>query len=328
MHVAELIEKNYSRLNPKKKFLKILPRKAKLLRLSHQLVKVIVSQLKRSNMAGWIKVFREFADWEWFGISEMVHVFLYLLINASYEEKKWQGKVVEKGQLITSVDSIKCATNLSPKQIRTCLSRLEQTGEILRKTTNKFTTITICNYDRYQAIEDSKGQTKGNQEANKGQTKGNQRATSKEIKNIRNKEIEEYNSANALVVEPNKTDIPYDLIQQKWNEICTDLPQVLSLSPKRKEKIKCRLKEINPDTTMAIQSLLDIFKKIHASDFLCGRNSKWKASFDWVLDSPNNWMKIIEGNYNNHNNGTQTSNTNLEETARAIDLAFAMLDNN
>jgi hypothetical protein len=140
-------------------------------------------------MAGWIKVFREFADWEWFAVPEMVQVFIYLLINANFEDKKWQGKVVEKGQLITSVDSIKCATHLSPKQIRTCLSRLEQTGEICRKTTNKYTLITISNYERYQSSDEYEGQTKGKQKANEGQTKGNQRATTKEYNNIRNNNI-------------------------------------------------------------------------------------------------------------------------------------------
>lgn len=43
------------------------------------------------------------------------------------------------------------ALRLSERQVRTCISRLKSTGEVSVKTTNKFTIITICNYDRYQS---------------------------------------------------------------------------------------------------------------------------------------------------------------------------------
>ena len=39
---------------------------------------------------------------------------------------------------------------------------------------------------------------------------------------------------------------------------------------------------------------------MESSDFLKGGNKNgWMASFDWVFDNGNNWLKVVEGNYDN-----------------------------
>ena len=125
---------------------------------------------------GWIKLYRKFLEWEWFTDAKMVQLFIYLLLSASIDERKWKGIVLERGQLATTVAELSEKTNLSTKTVRTALQRLEDGQIIGRQTTNKFTIITICNYESYQAKEDGQGQTNGNQRANQGQTNGNQRA--------------------------------------------------------------------------------------------------------------------------------------------------------
>jgi len=104
-------------------------------------------------MAGWIKIYYNFLQWEWFEKPEMVQLFLYFLLNANYEEKKWQGITVKRGQLVTSRPALKSKLRMTDQQIRTCISRLESTGEITKETTNKYTLITICNYEAYQSAE-------------------------------------------------------------------------------------------------------------------------------------------------------------------------------
>lgn len=101
-------------------------------------------------MEGWISLHRKFLAWEWFDKPEMVQLFIWLLLNANYADKKWQGKVIKRGQLLTTTPKIMEALRLSEQQTRTCIKRLKSTGEITVKSTNKFTIITICNYDRYQ----------------------------------------------------------------------------------------------------------------------------------------------------------------------------------
>lgn len=103
------------------------------------------------TMLGWIKLHRSMVDWGWFQKSEMVHLFVYLLLSANNSDGNWMGIVVKKGQLVTGRKTISMATGLSERTIRTCLSRLEETKEITRKSTNKYSIITICNYDSYQS---------------------------------------------------------------------------------------------------------------------------------------------------------------------------------
>lgn len=101
-------------------------------------------------MEGWITLHRKFLTWEWFDKPEMVQLFIWLLLNANYADKKWQGQVIKRGQILTTTPKIMEALRFTERQTRTCISRLKSTGEVSVKTTNRFTIITICNYDRYQ----------------------------------------------------------------------------------------------------------------------------------------------------------------------------------
>ena len=134
-------------------------------------------------MQGWIKLHRQFVNWEWFNKSEAVHLFLYLLLKANHKDGNWQGIEIKKGQFITSYGKISSDTNISLQTIRTLLKKFELTNEINTQPTNKYTIITICKYDTYQ---DEEIQT-NTQLTNNQQTTNNQLTTNKNDKN--NKEI-------------------------------------------------------------------------------------------------------------------------------------------
>lgn len=107
-------------------------------------------------MRGWIALHRQFTQWEWFGKPEMVQLFIYLLISATHEDVQWRGMDIKRGQMITSLEKISVATGLSIRTIRTCLSRLKMTNEITCESTNKSTLITICNYGKYQGVDNER----------------------------------------------------------------------------------------------------------------------------------------------------------------------------
>jgi hypothetical protein len=123
---------------------------------------------------GWIKLHRQFKDWEWYNKSEMVHLFIHCLIKSNFKEGNFQGIPVEKGSFITSLKHLSDETNISIQTIRTCLKKLQLTKEIDVKSTNKLTKITICKYDSYQFESD---------EANK-QLTNNQQTTNKQLTTI------------------------------------------------------------------------------------------------------------------------------------------------
>ena len=49
-------------------------------------------------MSGWIKIHRQFINWEWFNKSEAVHLFIYLVLKANHKDAQWQGIDIKKGQ--------------------------------------------------------------------------------------------------------------------------------------------------------------------------------------------------------------------------------------
>ena len=132
---------------------------------------------------GWIKLHRKFIDWEWFDKSEMVHIFLFLLLSANHKDGNWHGINIKRGQALTGLIKINSSTGITIQKIRTCLKHLESTNEIIVKSTNKYSMITICNYDSYQdeKQEDNKQLTIKQQTINKQLTITKKKKKNKEL---------------------------------------------------------------------------------------------------------------------------------------------------
>lgn len=98
--------------------------------------------------------------------------------------------------------------------------------------------------------------------------------------------------------------IDYDRIVDLYHKACPSYPKLIKLSDKRKAKIRVRFEEMKYD----YQTIATIFCKMEASKFLKGDNKNgWKATFDWVLENANNWVKVLEGQYDNKQEQKPTS---------------------
>ena len=90
-----------------------------------------------------------------------------------------------------------------------------------------------------------------------------------------------------------KADI--DLVMSYWNALSTyGIVPVKYIKPgtKRAISLKARINEYSLD------DVCEAIQNIHKSDFLKGKNKKgWVITFDWFL-LPNNFPKVLEGNYN------------------------------
>lgn len=133
---------------------------------------------------GYIKLHRKILDWQWYTDTNTFKLFIHLLLTANIEDKMWRNVEVKRGQLITSREHLAHATNLSVQQVRSCIDKLKNSNEILIKSTNKYTLITIVKYNDYQDSLQNNNQ----QITNKQPTNNQQITTTKEYKNIRNKE--------------------------------------------------------------------------------------------------------------------------------------------
>ncbi|HAG53253.1 MAG TPA: hypothetical protein DCL21_05660 [Alphaproteobacteria bacterium] len=126
-------------------------------------------------MCGYIKLHRQILEWGRFEDHNTFRVFIYLLLKASSTNRVFDEKPLKKGQLITSRKSLSEKLGLSEKEVRTCITKLKRTGEIDTIGKSKYTIITIKKWSKYQgsqAVAESKGPTKGQQEASRRPTKG------------------------------------------------------------------------------------------------------------------------------------------------------------
>ena len=118
------------------------------------------------SKTGWIKLQREYTQWQWFTCVNVAHLFTYLLLTVNHKENCWMGNIVKPGQTITSYQQLANATGLSVQNVRTALKKLIKTGDITVKTTNKFTIISVVEWEKYQEKEDYSHIQNGGQKAN------------------------------------------------------------------------------------------------------------------------------------------------------------------
>ena len=252
---------------------------------------------------GYVKIFRSIEDWEWIDDPVMFYFWGRILLMANWEDRRWRGEVVERGSFITSLSGLSDKLGLSIKQIRTCLRRLEMGKEIVTQGASKGTKVTICKYEYYQGYESSEGQAKGTIE-------GKQRATTKEEYNYNTSDTNVSSYSNSIQEEKKKKEEDTDVSSEKvpsdfsfvlklWNDSAKrSVPKIRSLSPARKEKVRLRIKEMG-GMESAKETLAECFKKIGESDFCNGATGKWVATFDWFFENEKNWLKVLEGNYDN-----------------------------
>lgn len=208
-------------------------------------------------MNGWIKLHRQLIKWEWWDDHNTTRLFIYLLLEANHEDKKWQGVTVKRGQKITSYPKLSKNTGISIQSVRTSLNKLKSTGELTVKPQSKYTVISISNYDSYQ-----ENNTQINRRLTVNQQATNNKQEGKEVKKIRIY-ISEFNKFFGSKYKP---------------------------TGGRTKKLALRLK------TFSLEDLLKAMKNLSASDWHTGKNDRgWKADPDFLIRSDeqiDKWLNI------------------------------------
>ena len=268
-------------------------------------------------MSGWIKIHRSIREWEFFKDKTMTYFWLYLLLNAEPEDTVKNGEPVERGSLFTSLSDLAKENRMSIQQVRTCLDNMQSNKQITRKTTNKGTKITICNYASYQ--DGQQAEQQANQHITNTQTNKQKKTPlippdgslpdphslspliSPQIP-IKKKEKRKGVSDDTL---DEKASVDFEFVLVLWNtSVKRSVPKVKAITPARKEKVRLRIKEMG-GWEKAKGVLAECFKKIGESDFCNGATGKWVATFDWFFENEKNWLKVMEGNYDNRKEKSQ-----------------------
>ena len=132
-----------------------------------------------------------------------------------------------------------------------------------------------------------------------------------------NNTIYNYNNTNILnnnIHVKNEFSQSCDKIKNNWLKIAHEYKlsgTQLKITEKRKRVINNLLKEYSAE------EVLQAMEKVHTSSFLQGNNKTgWQISFDWFINK-SNFLKVLEGNYDDKINSETKNNANTNKKFRA-----------
>lgn len=99
----------------------------------------------------------------------------------------------------------------------------------------------------------------------------------------------------------------YQDIIDLWNALKPyGITPIRGIESQRRKLVKARLEQYGYD------GFVEAVEKIKQSDFLQGKHGgrPWDIKFDWLI-LPNNFPKVLEGNYDNRGNAEEHSNNNF-----------------
>ena len=174
---------------------------------------------------GWIKLHRKMMHSNVFQNEKLLKVFIYCLMKASHcHRKQLVGKQfveLEKGQFVFGRKKAAVELNMKESTVRDYINLLQQDEVIQVNSTNKYSVISVVNWEVYQHTEDDDRQ----QNDNRMTAEGQQNDTNKNVKNEKNdKEVIPYvEIINYLNEKADKKFKPNargarDKIRARWNE--------------------------------------------------------------------------------------------------------------
>ena len=89
-------------------------------------------------------------DWEWWGDPVMVCSYLTMLLMCSSHGTRWRGVGIAPGEFVTSRSLLAKRIGITERQVRTVISRLEETGEISVRSSSQYSIIKVTNWADYQ----------------------------------------------------------------------------------------------------------------------------------------------------------------------------------
>ena len=100
-------------------------------------------------------------------------------------------------------------------------------------------------------------------------------------------------------------------IMDTWNKLDKNIPRIQSLNPNtnRYRLIKARINENGMD------KVLSAIRSINQSPFLQGYVTDFVINFDWFI-KPNNFIKVLEGNYKDNATSNNTEHSDYAQKAR------------
>lgn len=225
-----------------------------------------------------------------------------------------------------SVSGLASLSSDGETSVRTAIKELENAGYVKREPVRQGGKIVDWNYDIYEQplddgnppvenpqvgipqldfpLLDFKDNKVSNNQVSKDEVKKD-KSISKDIHTATSQQTFVFGSrsskGNSNIV---KNQIA-EQFKQLYEEHCPSLGKVKKLGENRVKLINKLYKSFTQD------EILEGLYKVEASNFLTGKSSSWKATFDWIIKE-NNFTKILEGNYDNRKSYNTKGSLNVK----------------
>ena len=184
-------------------------------------------------------------------------------------------KTFEMYGMIEVINEVITIPNWSKHQT---LDQLEERKEYMKDYMKKYR-------EKQKALSEGKVNCKTNSKVN---SKANVNSLEEEREGEEEVDIDKNNNTISKdIVSSNKL----QPIVDRWNELGLQKLISINAGTTRYKLLNARMKEYGED------KILQAIENIKESSFLKGQNSKgWTITFDWLV-KPNNFLKVLEGNY-------------------------------
>lgn len=259
-------------------------------------------------MQGWIKIHRDLLDNELWSDKPFTkgQAWVDLLLLANHKDKNVligsHTEMVERGSFITSELKLMERWGWGRKKVKLFLNFLESQKMIERNANNKRTAITIVNYGFYQDCDlpkeqqkNSKGTAKEQQRDSRGTAKGHKQER-------KNERMKEYIDTDVSIMQHS-----IQSIIDAWNQLEPyGITMIYRVNPgsKRCTSLIALLEQFGEE------KVIQAVDKVKQSDFLQGKtDTRFSLNFDWFIN-PNNFVKVLEGKYDERHDKKPTKNNN------------------
>lgn len=238
----------------------------------------------------YIKINRSLLEWGWYKDKNTSRLFIHMLLKANWKDGFFLGIEIKRGSFVSSLAKLSEETNLSVREIRTAIKHLELTGEVTSKKYNKFSVFTVNNYCSYQSSDtQSDKQVTSNRQASDNNRRREERK-------------KEYIDTNVSIKQHS-----IQSIIDAWNQLEPyGIKMIYRINPgsKRCTSLIALLEQFGEE------KVIQAVDKVKQSDFLQGKtDTRFSLNFDWFIN-PNNFVKVLEGKYDERHDKKLTKNNN------------------
>ncbi len=99
---------------------------------------------------GFVKLPREIVYWRWFSDPDVLRLYIFLLTKAAFKKTEWKNETLEAGQVLTGRRNLAEQLGISESMVTRIFEKLESTGDISIKSTNKYSIITLLKWAEFE----------------------------------------------------------------------------------------------------------------------------------------------------------------------------------